>query len=70
MNLLHLQKFGASGLEAVTEIFKLANKFFTDLGLADMSIAYNDKAVIVRPEDREVVCHASAWDFCDGQDYR
>ncbi|CAL8097157.1 unnamed protein product [Orchesella dallaii] len=64
------KRFGSSGQAAATEIFKLANKFFTDLGLADMSVSFGDKAVIVRPEDREVVCHASAWDFCDAEDYR
>lgn len=69
--MVFLQKFGASGKDAVTQIFKLANEFFIDLGLEDMSVAFNDKAVIVRPDDgREVVCHASAWDFCDGEDYR
>ena len=41
-------------------MFETANKFFMDLGLEDMSVAYNDKAMIVKPIDgREVTCHAS-----------
>jgi peptidyl-dipeptidase A len=53
-------------------MFEEANRFFIDLGLEDMTDSYNtSKAMIVRPNDgREVTCHASAWDFCDGVDYR
>ncbi|OXA43749.1 angiotensin-converting enzyme [Folsomia candida] len=56
--------------EGVRALFEEANFFFTDLGLEDMSMSYGEDAVIVRPEDRDVVCHASAWDFCDRQDFR
>jgi peptidyl-dipeptidase A len=51
-------------------MFEVANDFFLSLGLPNMTMAYGDKAVIIRPKDREVVCHASAWDFSDGKDFR
>jgi peptidyl-dipeptidase A len=64
------EKFNATE-EGVRALFQEANAFFTELGLADMSMSYGDKAMIVRPTDgREVVCHASAWDFCDKTDFR
>ncbi len=27
-------------------------------------------SMIVKPKDREVACHATAWDFCNGKDFR
>ncbi|KFM75117.1 Angiotensin-converting enzyme, partial [Stegodyphus mimosarum] len=27
-------------------------------------------SIIEKPKDREIVCHASAWDFSDGKDVR
>jgi len=66
---MQLQKF-PQDKEGVTEIFKMANEFFLSLGLSDMSMSYGEKGLIIRPTDREVVCHASAWDFGDGEDFR
>ena len=31
------------------------------LGLENMTMSYGDKGMIVKPADKEVVCHASAW---------
>lgn len=33
-------------------------------------MSYSPPAIIEKPSDRVIVCHASAWDFCDGQDFR
>lgn len=33
-------------------------------------MSYTGESVISKPSDRVIVCHASAWDFCDGKDYR
>jgi len=53
------------------ELFEVANEFFTSLNLPSMEMSYGEKAMIVRPDDgREVECHASAWDFCDKEDFR
>ncbi|XP_042221531.1 angiotensin-converting enzyme-like isoform X2 [Homarus americanus] len=51
-------------------MFGLAEEFFTSLGLDPMPFTFWQKSMIVKPTDREVVCHASAWDFCNGFDYR
>lgn len=56
----------------VLKMFEVANEFYTSLGLESNEICYDVKkgAMITKPSDREVLCHASAWDFCDGKNYR
>ncbi|XP_018577093.1 angiotensin-converting enzyme-like isoform X2 [Anoplophora glabripennis] len=57
----------------VLDLFKTADEFYQSLGLLPMGMCYNESAgaMINKPTDgREVVCHASAWDFCDGETYR
>ncbi|XP_059487086.1 angiotensin-converting enzyme-like [Neocloeon triangulifer] len=54
----------------VPRMFAVANEFYTSLGLEPMEMSYGDLAIIEQPDDRDIVCHASAWDFCDGQDFR
>lgn len=55
-------------------MFELSDKFFMDLGLETNEMSYTgDKPIIEKPppeENIEIQCHASAWDFCDGEDYR
>lgn len=51
-------------------MFHVADKFFTDLGLIPMPDEFWDKTMYVKPDDREVVCHASAWDFYNRKDFR
>ncbi|KAK3886578.1 hypothetical protein Pcinc_009227 [Petrolisthes cinctipes] len=51
-------------------MFRLAEEFFTSLGLEPMPQTFWQRSMIQKPTDREVVCHASAWDFCNGRDYR
>ncbi|XP_053409042.1 angiotensin-converting enzyme-like isoform X1 [Mercenaria mercenaria] len=53
-----------------TQLFRTAESFFTSLGLEPMREEFWNKSMIVRPKDREVVCHASAWDFLNGKDFR
>lgn len=52
------------------KMFEIADKFYTDLGLASNEMSYNGQSIIEQPTDRLIVCHASAWDFCDGEDFR
>ncbi|KAJ8984249.1 hypothetical protein NQ317_007481 [Molorchus minor] len=57
----------------ILDLFKTADEFYQSLGLSPMGVCYNESAgaMIQKPTDgREVLCHASAWDFCDGQTYR
>ncbi|KAG8232128.1 hypothetical protein J437_LFUL012137 [Ladona fulva] len=51
-------------------MFEKSEEFYQSLGLPSNAVSYGSKALIEKPADREVVCHASAWDFCDRSDYR
>jgi peptidyl-dipeptidase A len=51
-------------------IFRLSEEFFTSLGLIPMPQEFWDKTMFVKPTDRDVVCHASAWDFYNHVDFR
>ena len=52
-------------------IFRVADDFFTSLGLEPMPQSFWDGSILEKPTDgREVVCHASAWDFFNGVDFR
>uniref|UniRef100_A0A3Q2QZH4 Angiotensin-converting enzyme n=1 Tax=Fundulus heteroclitus TaxID=8078 RepID=A0A3Q2QZH4_FUNHE len=53
-----------------TRMFHLAEEFFTSLGLKEMPSEFWEKSMLVKPADREVVCHASAWDFYNRKDFR
>ena len=44
--------------------------FYTSLGLAPLPDTFWERSMITRPEDREVVCHASAWDLDNADDIR
>lgn len=51
-------------------MYQVAEDFFMSIGLDEMPESFWNKSMLVKPEDREVVCHASAWDFYDGKDVR
>jgi peptidyl-dipeptidase A len=51
-------------------MFRVAEEFFKSLGLTPMPEAFWEKSMIVKPDGREVVCHASAWDFYNQKDFR
>ena len=53
------------------KMFIVSEEFYTSLGLLPMPTCYGKDSMIEKPTDgREVVCHASAWDFSDGKDFR
>ncbi|KAK9881012.1 hypothetical protein WA026_014355 [Henosepilachna vigintioctopunctata] len=54
----------------VEKIFKTAEDFFVSIGFPPMTQAFWKNSIFVKPQDREIVCHASAWDFHDGDDFR
>lgn len=54
----------------VKEMFEKSDQFYKNLGLESNEMSYTGQSIIERPEDRLIVCHASAWDFCDGSDFR
>ncbi|HTP54090.1 MAG TPA: M2 family metallopeptidase [Thermoplasmata archaeon] len=46
-----------------TDMVRYAEEFFVSLGLAPLPATFWERSMLVRPKDREVVCHASAWDI-------
>ncbi|XP_056285839.1 angiotensin-converting enzyme [Pseudoliparis swirei] len=53
-----------------THMFRVAEDFFTSLNLEKMPDEFWEGSMLVKPEGREVVCHASAWDFYNRRDFR
>ncbi|HVF37986.1 MAG TPA: M2 family metallopeptidase, partial [Sphingomicrobium sp.] len=53
-----------------TEMVRIGERFYTSLGLAPLPESFWKRSQIVRPEGREVVCHASAWDVDNKDDLR
>ncbi len=49
------------------KMVKTAEGFFTSLGFDPLPDTFWDRSLFVKPADREVQCHASAWDI-DGKD--
>ena len=41
---------------------RTGERFYTSLGFAPLPETFWERSLFVRPRDREVVCHASAWD--------
>ncbi|OQV18607.1 Angiotensin-converting enzyme [Hypsibius exemplaris] len=55
----------------VDKMFHLSEQFQNELGLKPMPETFWKKSLFVKPKDgREVVCHASAWDFYRTGDVR
>ncbi len=52
-------------------MFEESDRFFTSIGLLPMPPEFWNKSMLEKPTDgREVVCHASAWDFYNRKDFR
>jgi peptidyl-dipeptidase A len=49
---------------------KLGEGFFTSIGLAPLPPTFYERSMLTKPKDREVVCHASAWDVTFSGDLR
>ncbi|HZX94011.1 MAG TPA: M2 family metallopeptidase, partial [Myxococcales bacterium] len=47
-----------------------AERFFTSMGLAPLPKTFWERSLFTKPRDREVVCHASAWDIDNVSDVR
>ena len=47
-----------------------AEGFFTSLGLQPLPKTFWERSMLTKPRDREVVCHASAWDVTSSGDLR
>lgn len=51
-------------------MFRLAESCFTSMDMAAMPRTFWNNSVLEKPKDREMICHASAWDMSDGKDFR
>ncbi len=49
---------------------RYAERFYTSLGFDSLPSTFWDRSQFTKPRDREVVCHASAWDIDSKNDVR
>ncbi|HUP48030.1 MAG TPA: M2 family metallopeptidase [Thermoanaerobaculia bacterium] len=52
------------------EMVRIGERFFTSLGFDPLPQTFWERSLFVKPRDRDVVCHASAWDIDDVDDLR
>lgn len=52
------------------EMVRYGERFFSSLGFAPLPKTFWQRSLFVKPGDREVVCHASAWDVDNDEDLR
>jgi peptidyl-dipeptidase A len=57
------------GIDAV-KMVKYGEGFFSSLGFAPLPDTFWERSLFTKPRDREVVCHASAWDVDEVDDLR
>ncbi len=51
-------------------IVRQGESFFSSLGFAPLPASFWERSMITQPRDREVICHASAWDVDNVEDLR
>jgi peptidyl-dipeptidase A len=52
------------------DMVRYGEKFFTSLGFAPLPATFWERSQFTKPRDREVVCHASAWNIDEVEDLR
>jgi peptidyl-dipeptidase A len=52
------------------QMVKYGEGFFTSLGFEPLPPTFWERSMFTRPRDRDVVCHASAWDVDNDNDLR
>ena len=52
------------------KMVKTGEGFFSSLGFAPLPQTFYQRSMFLKPKDREVVCHASAWDLDNKDDVR
>jgi peptidyl-dipeptidase A len=52
------------------QMVKYGETFFTSLGFEPLPDTFWNRSLFLKPQDREVVCHASAWDIDNQKDVR
>jgi peptidyl-dipeptidase A len=46
-----------------TDMVRIGERFYTSLGFPPLPMTFWERSLFLKPRDREVVCHASAWDI-------
>ncbi len=57
------------GMDEV-EMVRVGERFFTSLGLDPLPETFWERSLFTKPDDRDVVCHASAWNVDEVDDLR
>jgi peptidyl-dipeptidase A len=52
------------------QLVQLGERFFTSLGMDPLPKTFWERSQFIKPRDRDVVCHASAWDVGFNNDLR
>ncbi|HLG54877.1 MAG TPA: M2 family metallopeptidase [Vicinamibacterales bacterium] len=55
---------------SATDMVRAGERFYTSVGFEPLPMTFWERSLFVRPKDREVVCHASAWDIDNQSDVR
>jgi peptidyl-dipeptidase A len=55
---------------SAVDMVKMGEAFFTSLGLEPLPKTFYERSMFTKPADRDVVCHASAWDVTSNNDLR
>lgn len=55
---------------SATDMVRIGEKFYTSLGFKPLPDTFWKRSLLVKPQDRDVVCHASAWDVDAVNDLR
>jgi peptidyl-dipeptidase A len=61
---------GPATLENAKKMVKYGENFFMSLGFDPLPATFWERSLFVKPQDRDVVCHASAWDIDNKDDLR
>ncbi len=59
-----------SPLDAGKAMARYGEHFYTSIGFDPLPATFWQRSQFIKPRDRDVVCHASAWDVDNGQDLR
>ncbi|HMS21025.1 M2 family metallopeptidase [uncultured Sphingorhabdus sp.] len=59
----------AKGVDEIGMV-KIGEGFFSSIGFEPLPKTFYDRSQFLKPRDREVVCHASAWDIDNVDDLR
>jgi peptidyl-dipeptidase A len=63
------ERLEAAGYDAI-KMVKTGEAFFTSLGQEPLPETFWERSLFVKPRDRDVVCHASAWSVDQANDLR